>query len=277
MTTLAMSNLELVGLWVGLIGGVVSIVLALVAMAFTFAVDRRSTSINEQVIKSLQKIESTVEGVAADTTNLIKVAWERMLPGVDGTSPGSLAQDAADDQSVQAIAAGVAAELRAELAPSGTPNDAEAIRRLDSAVRRMERTMRAQLSSSAPEPVRPSSRVDRLQHDLASLSPEALELVRQMASVGKHLTREQYLNLRTGPLDQALRQLRGRGIIGPLKGLTEQDEEIPVYFFSPTVYRYVRPLLSIQDPPSPAVREGVGGLLAAVGYRSNFDSEQPED
>ncbi len=105
-----MSDVELIALWAGLLAGVISVVLAIVAMVFTFAVDRRSSAINEQMIKSLQKIESTVEGVAGDTTDLIKVAWERMLPGGNGAGGD---ENGNEDEAIKAITAGVAAELRA--------------------------------------------------------------------------------------------------------------------------------------------------------------------
>ena len=86
-----MTDVEAVALWLGVIGAIISIVLAIVAMIFTFTVDRRSSDVNEQVIKSLQKIESTVEGVASDTRDLIKVAFDRMLPFT-----GSLTRDRAN-------------------------------------------------------------------------------------------------------------------------------------------------------------------------------------
>jgi len=76
---LALTQLETVGLWAGLLSAVVSVVLSLVAIFFARDVDRRSIEISNQTIRSLQTIQSTVQRLSEDTGGLIKVAWERML------------------------------------------------------------------------------------------------------------------------------------------------------------------------------------------------------
>ncbi|HEV7685771.1 MAG TPA: hypothetical protein VGQ80_04325 [Acidimicrobiia bacterium] len=89
--TIALSQLETVSLWAGLISTIVSIVLSIVAILFARDVDRRSMEINSQTIRSLEAIQSTVQRLSDDTGGLIKVAWERMLgtmgprePTIDG-------------------------------------------------------------------------------------------------------------------------------------------------------------------------------------------------
>jgi hypothetical protein len=77
--TIALSQVETVSLWAGLISTIVSIVLSIVAILFARDVDRRSMEINSQTIRSLEAIQSTVQRLSDDTGGLIKVAWERML------------------------------------------------------------------------------------------------------------------------------------------------------------------------------------------------------
>ena len=97
------NDVEAVALWVGLLAGLASVVLAVVAIWFAFWVNDRATEVNDQTIRSLQKIEAQVERAADDTTNLIKGAWDKMLgqvPPQDTTSSGSM----------QEVAAGLAAD-----------------------------------------------------------------------------------------------------------------------------------------------------------------------
>lgn len=257
---------EDVALWIGLLGGLISIVLAIVAMVFTFAVDRRSTSVNEQVIQSLQKIESTVEGVAGDTRDLIKVAFDRMLPRGEGAvDDGDAVLRAQDDEAVRAIAAGVAAELRADLGPSGPDQpDRLAVERLDSAVDRIERTLQAQLSTSTSGRTT-AERLDALMRRVADLSPPAREVMRVMIEVGRHLTRQQFMELRQTPTGEAVQELRRASVIGPLRSRAEGTDE-PVYYFAPSTSEYVPAVVALQSAATQAVSKTVRDDLRRVGY-----------
>jgi hypothetical protein len=262
-----LSDVETVALWLGLVSGVISIVLAIVAMTFTFAVDRRSSKINEQMIGSLQKIESTVEGVADDTTGLIKVAWERMLPG-GSADPSPVAADRDnDEESIRAIAAGVAAELKSELVPQSGLTETQAVDRIDKALRRLERSVEAQLSSGVSETSSRLQRLSRVEQTLEKLNPEARELLGQL-SRGGPLTRTQYMQLRMGPLGPAMAELRHYALIAPLREVSAEENAEPVYFMSPSINRLVRPILSLLDPVPRLTREHVASGLRAVGYTS---------
>ena|SRR5436190_17397695 len=109
-----MNNVEQVALWVGLISGIVSIVMSVVAIAFAVMVDRSSRAVTAQTIKSLQKIESDVERLSSDTRELIKAGWDRMLGSVSLAYPP---ESTAPSQ----LASGIAAELKSELAPLSNP------------------------------------------------------------------------------------------------------------------------------------------------------------
>lgn len=257
------STVETVALWAGLFSGVASIVLAIVAIVFTFAVDRRSSAINEQMIKSLQKIESTVESVASDTTGLIKVAWERLLPGGDVSEPTPVTTGEEDD-SVRAIINGVTSELRADLASGGTVDQAT-MDRLDEAVRRLEASMGAQLAASEVSN-RPTSRVESLQSRLSKLPPSALALVHELAR-SRHLTREEYGRLREdSPLRRQLVELRNLALLVPLSGVDSEGQDIPVYWFDPRDSEFIQPILSLLAPPPRSARARVRAALQAVGY-----------
>lgn len=265
-----MSDVELVALWLGLGAGLVSIVLAIVAMAFTFAVDKRSSRINEEMIKSLQKIHSSVDGTASDTKDLIKVAWERMLAG-SVQQPDVAAVDA-ENESVQAIAAGVAAELRAELGGANTASEEE-MKRLNEAFQRMERTMQAQLSSAPSAGLSSRSRFSKLQADIDQLTPGALALLAQLAQHG-HLERDQYSRLRKTPLGMPLTELRAKGMLTPLSGTSADGSHFPVYWFAPSMSELVKPALNLADPPPRTALDRAKALLLEVGYPK--DADPPE-
>src|SRR5437660_1626484 len=101
----ALTQVETVGLWTGLLSAVVSIVLSVVAILFARDVDRRSMEISNQTIRSLESIQSTVQRLSDDTGGLIKVAWERML----GTMGAATAQP---DSELQGLLYGLLAEFR---------------------------------------------------------------------------------------------------------------------------------------------------------------------
>src|ERR1700737_1894513 len=110
---LALTQLETVGLWAGLLSAVVSVVLSLVAIFFARDVDRRSIEISNQTIRSLQTIQATVQRLSEDTGGLIKVAWERMLGTMGAQAPQI-------DNNLQGLLAGLLAEFRedaTEIAP----------------------------------------------------------------------------------------------------------------------------------------------------------------
>ena len=76
---LALNQVETVALWIGVVTGVASIVLSIIAILFARDVDRWSGEVSKQTIRSLESIETTVQRLSEDTGGLIKVAWDRML------------------------------------------------------------------------------------------------------------------------------------------------------------------------------------------------------
>lgn len=267
-----MNIAEAIALWVGLFAGVVSIVLATVAMVFTYVVDKRSSAINEQMIQSLQKIETSVERVAGDTSDLIKVAWDRMLPGESQNGSG---REEESDDAIRAIAAGVAAEMRAELEPlaSASQNQAEAVERLDRAVGRIQGAVAAQLAEGRSD--EGSSSVAAMERRLSRLGPREIELLKAVAETRSHLSRKQYEALvEDSRMREAMRRLRLSRFLMPLKS-EDPDEENPVYYLAPGSTPRLTALLSMYQKHGPA-HDYVRQHLARVGYLDAPSTDSPQ-
>lgn len=284
-----MNQVETIGLWIGLLSSVVGIVLAIVALWFTFAVDRRGQQVNTQMVKSLQKIESTVERSSGDTVDLIKVAWERLLGNVN-TGPVV----GADEEAIRAIAAGIAAELSADVEeissqgdddtdqPSGDASKAipdlereaarsrEEVRKLE---RRLEQVLRSQRMSGQSS----RDRLNGLFEMLERASPVSRAVVAELVT-GGHLTLDQYRQLSTAsPIRGDFRSLRETGLLVPLRGATETGEEEPVYWFPPTFSKNVGPVLQLVEEPREEAKARAIRALRNVGYPQTWLADRQKD
>ena len=221
-----MSDAENVALWLGIIVGIAGVVLSVVAIWFAFWVNDRAARVNDQTIQSLQKIETTVERLSADTTGLIKAGWDKMLGQVCGTGlgPSEQAQSSATE-----IASGLSSEMMAELEESGVVTHDEA-KRIESLIEELGKKLTAQISA-ASTPARLGSQLDRLVEQLEGISMDARELVAAISEAGRHLTRKEYRSLLNSPLSDALRELREAGLLAPFLGYSPEGEQIPVYYF----------------------------------------------
>lgn len=275
--------------WVGLFTGIAGIILSIVAIWFTMAVDKRSRETTNQTIGSMQKIEGLVDRTSTDVGGLIRAAWDRMLGTVQGSNAG-----ASDPDATRAIAAGLAAELRAELLGSGEQSDdepqqsdvpAEAgeveasggangtsarerpadqgrdqqldrIEQLDRAIRRLENSLEAQLRPDGGTAVDPVSL-------MRSLSPVALGLLRALAEHQAHLERDEYIKLRRQfPFRGALNELREAGLVVPLAGGGDE----PVYWIPGRALGVVGAGLLTVPPEPLEIKNRVRRALIAVGY-----------
>jgi hypothetical protein len=254
----ALTDVETVGLWVGLISAIVSIVLSIVAILFARDVDRRSLEINNQTIRSLEAIQAAVQRLSDDTGGLIKVAWERMLGSVGPDSPQA-------DREVETLLAGLLSELRddaGELPPGATVD--RLIRHMDERVRRA--TSRHGDRGSLPKGWAFSVVADAIE----SLSPLAVELLRELQG-GHVLTRSQYQQLRNDPeLAIALDELRDRDLLMPFQRRGAKGEET-VYGIAPWFHGVIGPALVFTDHevPSGPEAEHVRTALRDVGFLSD--------
>jgi hypothetical protein len=254
--TIALTQVETVALWTGLLAGVVSIVLSVVAILFAHNVDQRSSEVSNQTIRSLESIQSTVERLSADTGGLIKVAWDRMLVGAIGaTSPEA-------DTDLRAAMSGLLAELRQEVGEVAPGTELERLT--------VEAGDRVRDGSDSEEPTRrPTGAFNAAARSIESLSPISTELLRALTDEHAHLTRAQYKRLRANPgLKLALEELRARDLVVPLAGRNESDEEETVYWLAPWFHDVIGPALVFTGHERPTDNEAahVHAALREVGY-----------
>jgi|SRR5438445_11100519 len=261
---LALTQLETVGLWAGLLSAVVSIVLSLVAILFARDVDRRSIEISNQTIRSLQTIQSTVQRLSEDTGGLIKVAWERMLGTMGAQTPQTSGE-------LQRLLAGLIAELREdanEIAP-GTGVEKLA-RQVGERVRRATDRKSGADRLAAPRNWAFNAAVEAIEW----LSPLSIELLRALEG-GRHLTRTQYQQLRRDPdLAVAVDELRDQDLLVPLQRRGPRGEET-IYGIAPWFQEVIGPALVFTGHESPSSTEAqrVMSALRAVGHDADDPSE----
>lgn len=226
-----MSQVETVALWVGLIASVAGIVLSIAALVFGVWVNNRATEVNNQTIRSLQKIESAVERLSDDTRNLIKAGWDKML-GDFGDDKVSTAESI---ESARDMASGFDQEARLELGLNGEGTEkpqitsAEQVKRLEKVLAGVEEMLTTQLGN-ARFTERPSRGVDRAVKQISALSPDAQALLAELVNA-RHLTRKQYKDLTKNPrLGSSVRELRKSGFLVPLSGTHLDGHKIPVYW-----------------------------------------------
>jgi hypothetical protein len=255
-----MSTAEHVALWAGLISSIVSIVMSIIAIWFAVHVDRGARQVTAQTIKSLQKIESDVERLSTDTRELIKAGWDKMLGTVQALpAPGAPA--AAKD-----IAAGIAAELRADLAslaPVGQQAGGAAAEPMNELLERLEKTLAAQIRTESVGE-RPAVVLEQARVILEALSPEARAL--GMAIARRHLTRKRYMALLEGPLARTVGELREAGVLVPVHGKDKDGHDVPVYYYPSRLAAAFRTVMNIVPAPSEAAQDLVKGELTRVGY-----------
>ena len=262
---LALTQLETVGLWAGLLSSVVSVVLSLVAIFFARDVDRRSIEISNQTIRSLQTIQSTVQRLSEDTGGLIKVAWERMLGTMGAQAPQT-------PNDLQGLLTGLLAEFREdadEIAP-GTGVEKLA-RKVGERVRRATDGKSGAERSSAPR----SWAFNAVVQAIESLSPLAIELLQALEG-GHHLTRTQYQHLRRDPdLAVAIDELRDQDLLVPIQRRGARGEET-IYGIAPWFLEVIGPALVFtgHESPSEAEAQRVRSALREVGLDADTLARQ---
>jgi hypothetical protein len=258
-----MNQVESVAFWCAFIASIVGTVLALVAIAFSVLVDRRSSRVSDHTIQSLQKIESAVERLSSDTRELIKAGWDKMLGGVEKSPP----PDSSDPDAKQ-LAAGIAAELRSELTalfPDKKPDGQgpeKKDERIEAYLKELEASLMAQMRGSA-ESSRPSARFEDVSNTVRGLSVQAYCLLRAIRF--RHLTQAQYRRLADGPLADALFELRKAGLLAPVAHRTEGGK-VPCYYMPSSIAAIGRAVLDLLPEPPDDVTRPVELALNEAGY-----------
>ncbi|MDQ1493306.1 MAG: hypothetical protein QOJ23_5820 [Actinomycetota bacterium] len=261
--TIALSQVETVSLWAGLISTIVSIVLSIVAILFARDVDRRSMEINSQTIRSLEAIQSTVQRLSDDTGGLIKVAWERML-GTMGPREPTI------EGNIEELLAGLLQEFRqdaGDIAPGSG---------VDKLAQEMDRRLRrsagrkAVANRDAPKSLAFNTAVEAIE----SMSPLAIELLRAL-DAGPYLTRTQYQQLRKdAEVAIAIDELRDHDLLMPLQRRGPGGDET-VYGLAPWFREVIGPALVFTGHETPSVPESqrLAAALREVGYVTDEMSE----
>jgi hypothetical protein len=260
-----MSQVDTVALWAGLISIQASqeSFLSIVAMVFAIRVNNRATDINNQMIRSLQKIESSVERVSADTRELITAGWHKMLGDMDRVNEPDPVNSEASDK----ISSGIASEVRSELTEDINGNaTVPQIDRIERALRDLQETVAAQLRQK-PISGRTDS-VDSLVQTLNSLPVEAKALL-SILSRGGHLDRGQYrAAIQNTALKHSIQALRSNGLLVPLEGFSEGNEKVPVYYLPPGLGKRARLAVQLAGEVPREVLDSIAAALRKIGYAS---------
>jgi hypothetical protein len=256
-----MGEVEHVGVWVGLAASTIGIVLAVVAILFTYVVNQRSDAVNDATIKALASIESDVDRLGNDMRELIRDAWATMLhPGASGFTA------AADQAASEEVASGMAAEIKSEVLEE-QPRDADASKSLERILDSFSQRLQEQLQAAnvgSGATLSAAQRLNRVVQTISSLSPLALQVVRVISDTYVHLTRAQYKELARSPLASAVQELRGAGLLVPLRSQGQSDL---VYFFPGALADLVRVAAKLAPgPPSTKVQNLVRETLKSVQY-----------
>jgi hypothetical protein len=254
-----MSQVETIALWTGLFASIAGIVLSVVATLFAIWVNKGATEVNNQTIKSLQKIESSVDQLSRDTRELITAAWNRMLGDMGGSETAQT-----DTNAPEQISGGIANEIRSELAEEIPEAPGQKIERIEQALQDLQRTVAAQLRARSNSSR--SNSFDFLLKRISALSVEARALLSSVAS-GAHLDRNQYRTAaKSTVLRGPLRELRAAGLIVPLEGLDENQEGVPVYWL-PGTPKMTRLALSMLPEPPVETGKTIHQALREIGYK----------
>jgi hypothetical protein len=255
-----MSQVETVALWAGLIASIAGIVLSIVATVFAIWVGKESSQVNQQMIRSLQKIETTVEHLSADTRELITAAWNRLLTAGLGSD---LETETSDHELPEELSAGIASEVRSELKENIGASEAERLKRAESALEDLRESVSALLRRTSAKGTNTPDNF--LIESVRNLPVDAKALISILAR-SRHLTRKQYrAATQNQTLKAALKALRGNGLLVPLEG-QENGEAVPVYYFPANLTRPIKIASQLAGPIPEETTSKISDALREVGH-----------
>lgn len=265
-------------LWVGLLAGVVGIALSTFAIWFAWKTNERADRADRERAQTLVKVESLVDRLSSDVREVIKDAVLRVNPPAP-VSPGA-------SGSIKELAAGLADELRLGL---GTPGYDTSIAEPDRREVKLSGVEGGPSEEEADSDENLGDRIDTLEKRLQeqmrymellvggtpavlgaldSMSFVAQELARHLGLIEqRHLSNDEYWRLHEIPMIRdAIHELRGRGILAPLRGARKNGKFQRVYWFVPDLVEPVREALELLAPVPDRVAKRVHEALADVGY-----------
>jgi hypothetical protein len=259
-----MSDVDKVALWTGLIGSVVGIVLSIVAIILSIVSNNRATAVNDQTIKSLQKIESAVERLSDDSRTLIKAGWDKMLGNVD--HPQEQHQEIIPVESIGAqehdLPSVTSTDLEAENTSSAESNSDDRFAALESKLEALQRLAPTRTRYGDRQST-PTQSVDALTSILSTLSPRAQALF-DVVSRSRHLEEDQLEALEASDLGPEISELRKAGLIVRLLG---QGPNKPTVYWLPNKYTRVAAVATQLAPRiAPSLLDEVRTELKKFGY-----------
>jgi len=260
-TQAADSTFNTVSMYVGFITGITGIVLSIVAMIFAVVVQRESSRVSEQTLKTLAKVESVTERLSADISSLIKAAWDKMLDS-EGRSPRATSD--LDAEIPASVREGLIQEITSQIQLShGDDEVKEVSRALEGLAKELEERF-----EELSKPSKISERFENVVNSLKDSQPLTRELLRILSN-GHHLTIAQYGRLiEKSPLSSSLKFLRQVGYIIPLRGYKEDgglDDDF-VYWLHPKTKDSIRAALLV-FPVNPREQLTAAATLERVGYK----------
>jgi hypothetical protein len=257
-----MTDVDKVALWAGLISSVIGIVLSIVAIVLSVVSNNRATAVNDQTIKSLQKIESAVERLADDSRTLIKAGWDKML-GNFGSGDGLNQAQCVQEEPVEIALPPPAVPIVTEGAAADEATSAnERFALLENQLMELRRSL-ARPVREAEKGATPSQNVDILTNILSNLSPRAHALF-DLLSRSRHLSGTQYAALEKSDIGLELRELRQAGLLVQLSGHGVDKER--VYWLPTKFSRAAKVATQLAPRISAQLVENVFGELVKVGY-----------
>jgi hypothetical protein len=261
-----MSQVDTVALWAGLFASIAGITLSIVATVLSIVSNNRATAVNDQTIKSLQKIESAVERLSDDSRTLIKAGWDKMLGNV-GQRPES-DSDLCENEEPEPLELKVITQAKPTNSSDGqeTQLPSEFVDRIAQLENQIEQVRKAVATArrSNARPESSTAPVDELIRVLANISPRASALF-ELISQSRHLTETQYQALAKSELGLELRELLANGLLVPLTGHDNEEKSL-VYWLPSRFARAAKVAIQLAPRISPSVVDAVRGELKKIGY-----------
>ena len=247
-----MEDFETVAVWTGLFASIIAIVLALVAIWFSWRVDSRAHNLDKASLQRLERIEVSVDRVVSDVKQLISTAWDRMVLRNRGAEP-----EAAVEEEVQASTEVVERKVR-EVEQAFAAKDRERMEGELAALRKAVKMLETNVAEAVDDAA--SRRVESLRDIqytppeiyLETVRPDELALLKIMVESGQHLTHEQAEAIPVKP-----RALMREGLLKPV--LTPENEE-RVYWLTQLAREVVGSLDSARSAANTSPSVSGGGL-----------------
>lgn len=196
-------------------------------------------------------------------------------PQGNGGLPGS--SQTIDLNEISTLFTELKSELQSVRESAGTAVDSAAFDSLQETVKEVQESLRRPSSKSRGS-VSGVVNIGSLTRALEGVSSVAVELCRALLEGGRHLTREQLIELQDTPLGTAISELRAIDVLVPLRSTNEtlSESDRVVYWFPSGVARPLETALSLVGRSGAKSAMMVRKYLRSVGYKIDTPSPGKE-